>query len=117
MAQTYSGGCQCGAVRYDVSAEIGEVMACNCSRCQKLGWLLTFVPAAQFRLTLGDDAMSEFLFNKHNIQHLFCKTCGIESFARGKAPNGAEMIAVNVRCLDGADPDSFPVKKVDGRSL
>jgi hypothetical protein len=45
MATNYSGGCQCGAVRYDVSADIGEVMSCNCSRCQKLGWLLTFVPA------------------------------------------------------------------------
>ena len=112
----YSGGCQCGAVRYDVSAEIAEVMACNCSRCQKLGWLLTFAPAEQFHLTSGEDAVSEFLFNKHNIHHLFCKTCGIESFARGSGPNGAEMVAINVRCLDGVDPESFPVKKVDGRS-
>ena len=113
----HSGGCQCGAVRYEVSAEIGEVMACNCSRCQKLGWLLTFVPAGQFQLKSGAGAVTDFQFNKHNIHHLFCKTCGIESFARGTGPNGAEMVAINVRCLDGVDPDSFPVKKVDGRSL
>jgi hypothetical protein len=117
MSTTYSGGCQCGAVRYEVSAEIGEVMSCNCSRCQKLGWLLTFVPASDFRLTAGEDATSSFQFNKHNIHHLFCKTCGIESFARGKGPGGAEMVAINVRCLDNVDPDSFKVKKVDGRSL
>lgn len=117
MSTTYSGGCQCGAVRYEVSADIGEVMSCNCSRCQKLGWLLTFVPASDFRLQAGDDAVSDFQFNKHNIHHLFCKTCGIESFARGKGPGGAEMVAINVRCLDGVDPDSFNVKKVDGRSL
>ena len=117
MAQTYTGGCQCGAVRYDVSADINEVMSCNCSRCQKLGWLLTFVPADQFQLKSSDDALSDFQFNRHNIHHLFCKTCGIESFARGTGPNGAEMVAINVRCLDGVDPDSFKVKKVDGRSL
>lgn len=117
MAQTYTGGCQCSAVRYDVSADINEVMACNCSRCQKLGWLLTFVPAGQFQLKSGDAALSDFQFNKHNIHHLFCKTCGIESFARGTGPNGAEMVAINVRCLDGVDPDSFKVKKVNGRSL
>lgn len=117
MPQNYSGGCQCGAVRYDVSADISEVMACNCSRCQKSGWLLTFVPADQFHLKSGENALSDFQFNKQNIHHLFCKTCGIESFAPGTGPNGAEMVAINVRCLDGVDPNSFLVKKVDGRSL
>lgn len=117
MSENYSGGCQCGAVRYDVTAEIGEVMSCNCSRCQKLGWLLTFVPASAFDLQSGADGLAEYLFNKHNIHHLFCKTCGIESFARGKGPGGGEMVAINVRCLDGVDPGSFKVKKVDGRSL
>ena len=82
----------------------------------KLGWLLTFVPADAFTLTSGADAVSEYLFNANHIHHLFCKTCGIESFARGKGPGGAEMIAINVRCLDGVEPDTFPVKKVDGRS-
>src|SRR5581483_7034019 len=91
MKQTYSGGCQCGKVRYDVSAEIGEVMSCNCSRCGKLGWLLTFVPAKDFTLKSGQDDTTDFLFNKHNIHHLFCSDCGIESFARGKGPDGSEM--------------------------
>ncbi len=45
MKQTYSGGCQCGKVRYEVAADIGEVLACNCSRCGRLGSLLAFVPA------------------------------------------------------------------------
>jgi hypothetical protein len=117
MSQNYSGGCQCGAVRYDVTADIGEVMACNCSRCGKLGTLLTFVPKSAFHLKSGDGAMTEYLFNKHNIHHMFCKTCGIQPFARGKGRDGAEMIAINVRCLDDVDPESFKVKKVDGRSF
>jgi hypothetical protein len=117
MAQNYTGGCQCGAVQYDVTADIGEVMACNCSRCGRLGSLLTFVPADVFHLKAGEGAMTEYLFNKHNIHHTFCKTCGIQSFARGKGRDGAEMIAINVRCLDGVDPDSLKIKKVDGRSF
>jgi hypothetical protein len=32
MTQRYSGGCQCGKVRYEVQMDIGEVLACNCSR-------------------------------------------------------------------------------------
>ena len=66
---------------------------------------------------MSDGATTTFQFNKHNIAHLFCTTCGIQSFARGKGPGGVEMIAINVRCLDGVDADSFPVKKIDGRSL
>jgi hypothetical protein len=113
----YAGGCQCSAVRYEVAADIGEVMQCNCSRCRRLGWLSTFVPKSDFKLTTGEGMTTEYLFNKHNIRHRFCSTCGIESFATGKAPDGAEMVAINVRCLDGVDAESFKVKKVDGASL
>jgi len=116
VKRTYSGSCQCGKVRYEVSADIGEVMSCNCSRCAKLGWLLAFVPATDFKLISGDDSTTEFQFNKHVIHHLFCSTCGIQSFAQGIGPGGAEMVALNVRCLDGIDLDSLTVKKVDGRS-
>ena len=117
MKTKYSGGCQCQAVRYEVSADIQEVMSCNCSRCGRLGSLLTFVPAQDFKLLAGEDAVTEYLFNKHNIHHVFCSTCGIQSFARGKGPDGKEMVSINVRCLDGVDPESFKVKKFDGRSL
>ncbi len=81
MKKTYSGGCQCGKVHYEVLTELGEVMACNCSRCAKLGWLLTFVPAKDFTLKSGEGATTDFQFNKHVIHHMFCSTCGIESFA------------------------------------
>lgn len=117
MKKTYSGGCQCGKVRYDVSAEINEVLSCNCSRCSRLGSLLAFVPVADFTLITGDQNTTEFQFNKHVIHHLFCSTCGIQSFARGKGPDGSEMIAINVRCLDGVDPESLKVKKFDGAKL
>jgi len=117
MKKLYSGGCQCGAVRYEVSADIEEVVACNCSRCSRLGWLLAFVPASDFTLKSGAQATTDYQFNKHTIHHLFCSTCGIESYARGEAPGGAEMMAINVRCLDGVDPETFKLKKVDGRSL
>jgi hypothetical protein len=117
MKQTYSGGCQCGKVRYEVAADIGEVLACNCSRCGRLGSLLAFVPAADFKLLAGEGATTEYQFNRHVIHHLFCSTCGIQSFARGTGPGGVEMAAINVRCLDGVDPSTFKVKHVDGRRL
>ena len=66
----------------------------------------------------GAAALTDYQFNKRAIHHLFCATCGIESFARGKRPNdGADLVAVNARCLDGVDVESLTVKHVDGRSL
>ena len=118
MTQTHSGGCQCGKVRYEVQMDIGEVLACNCSRCGRLGSLLAFAPATQFKLLSGDADLTKFEFNKRTVQHQFCSTCGIQSFAIGTNPkSGAQMAAINVRCLDGIDVDALPVKKVDGRSF
>ena len=117
MPQTHSGGCQCGKVRYEVQMDIGEVIACNCSRCGRLGTLLAFAPSSQFTLLSGDTDLTDFEFNKHMIQHKFCSTCGIQSFAIGTHPKtGAKMAAINVRCVDGVDVDSLQVRKVDGRS-
>jgi hypothetical protein len=115
MRKTYHGGCQCGAVRYDVTMELGEVISCNCSRCGKLGSLLAFAPAQDFKLTAGEGATTEYQFNKRAIHHLFCATCGIQSFARGSMPDGTEVVAVNVRCLDDVDTGGLSVKAVDGR--
>ena len=115
--QRYQGGCHCGVVRYEVSADLDHTITCNCSRCSKLGWILTFTPAGQFRLLSGEDKLTDYLFNKHAIHHLFCSVCGVESFARGKKEDGTEIIAVNARCLDDVDVASLAPKAVDGRRL
>ena len=117
MTQVYTGGCQCGKVRFEADTEIKEVISCNCSRCSKLGALLSAVPAEKFTLKSGGDAMTEFQFNKHVIHHMFCATCGIQPFAKGKGRNGADMVMMNVRCLDGVDAEQFKVRKFDGASM
>ena len=116
MTKTHTGGCQCGAVRYEIEADIKDVIACNCSRCGKLGSLLAFVPAQKFKLVAGENASTDYQFNKHVIHHLFCSTCGIEPFARGTNPKGEAMIAINARCLDGIDVSSLNVKNFDGKA-
>lgn len=115
QTKTYTGGCHCGKVRYEVEAAIDKVMACNCSMCGRTGALLTFVPEEKFKLLSGDGATTDYQFNKHVVHHVFCSTCGIRSFAYGTGPGGKAMRAVNVRCLDDVDPLSFPVNFVDGK--
>ena len=117
MNTTYTGGCHCGAVRYEVNADISHPIACNCSMCSKTGTWLCFTPADQFTLKSGEDNLADYQFNKKNIHHLFCKTCGIRSFGRGTSPNGQETVAINVRCLDNIDLDSIQPKPFNGKDL
>jgi hypothetical protein len=116
-ATDYTGGCHCGKVRYEVKADLGApVYACNCSMCGKKGSLLTFVPTSDFKLLSGEADLTKYNFNKNVIDHLFCSTCGVTSFARGKKPDGTAMIALNARCLDGVDPQKLNITHVDGAS-
>jgi hypothetical protein len=116
-ANTYSGGCHCGKVRFEATTDPGQAIACNCSICQKHGLMLTFVGEAQFKLLSGEGELSDYQFNKHVIHHRFCRSCGVEPFARGAMPDGTPMIAVNVRCLDGVDVSTLNPKPFDGRKL
>lgn len=116
--QTYHGSCHCGAVRYEAKSEpIGEAIGCNCSMCQRKGTLLAFIPAEDFKLVSGDDALGDYRFNRKTIHHLFCRTCGVTSFARGAKPDGTAMIALNVRCIDEIDPDAIKIIRIDGKSF
>jgi hypothetical protein len=117
-AKTYTGSCHCGKVRYEVTLDLAKVTACNCSMCNKKGTLLTFAPVEAFRLLSGEDALTSYQFNKKVINHNFCSICGVTSFARGKRPaDGAPLIAVNARCLEGVDIAKLEIRQFDGKSL
>ncbi|MDQ2640832.1 MAG: GFA family protein [Pseudomonadota bacterium] len=113
---SYHGSCQCGAVSYDVEVDLGQTVTCNCSRCQRMGFVLAFAPAEAFQLRSGADAVTEYRFASRTIRHLFCSTCGIESYAEGRKPDGSAVMAVNVNCLEGVDPRALGSKHMDGRS-
>ncbi len=110
----FEGRCHCGAVTFTVAAEApGEAMACNCSHCRRKGFLLAFFPAAQFSLD-GEDALATYTFHTHRLRHRFCRTCGVQPFAEGTAPDGAETRAVNLRCVPSIDLDALAVTGVNG---
>jgi hypothetical protein len=116
-AKTYSGGCHCGSVRFEVKTDLSNVIACNCSICSRAGWLLSFAQAEAFILKSGEDVLSDYQFGKKHVHHVFCRTCGVRSFSRGAGSDGKAMFAFNVRCLDGVDVEGLKVKQVDGKSL
>jgi hypothetical protein len=116
--KTYAGSCHCGAVRYEVTMVPPEkAFACNCSICSRQGWLLAFVPAADFRLLADQGKLTDYQFGTKHSHHPFCRTCGIRSFSRGVDNEGKPRCAVNLRCLEGLDPTALPVHTFDGASV
>ena len=111
----HRGGCHCGRVRFEVEApENMEVLECNCSMCQKVGYLHLIVPKADFRLLSGEDVLACYQFNTGTARHLFCKVCGVKSFYVPRShPDG---YSVNARCLDEGSVQMLTVTPFDGRN-
>jgi hypothetical protein len=110
----HSGSCQCGAVAFEADVDISSPVVCNCSRGRRLGSVLAFAPRDAFTVVRGEDALTEYTFNRGVIRHLFCRTCGIEGFAYGRMPDGTPMVAININCLDGVDAHALPARHHDG---
>jgi hypothetical protein len=111
-----TGGCHCGMVRFECTTDLAMVTACNCSICTKKGLHFTFLPPKSFQLRAGHDSLREYLFNKRAISHQLCSECGVDVFARGTRPDGAEVIALNVSCIDGIELSELKMTPIDGRN-
>ncbi len=110
----YQGGCHCGAVRFEIEAPNSvEVEDCNCSLCQKSGFLHLILPLRHFKLLSGEDSLTTYTFNTGVAKHSFCKTCGVKSFYTPRSnPDGVD---VNLRCLD-VQPEEVIVIPFDGQN-
>jgi hypothetical protein len=111
----HTGGCHCKRVRFEVLApakiEVGE---CNCSMCSKTGYLHLMVPATQFKLVSGEDALTNYEFNTKTAKHFFCSHCGIKSFYVPRShPDG---YSINARCLDEGTVKGMTVTQIDGKN-
>ena len=109
------GGCHCGAVRFEASLpDVIEAQSCNCSICEKTGFVHIIVPKSRFRLLEGQAALTSYQFNTGAADHLFCLVCGVKSFYRPRSnPDGW---SVNARCLDDADDLDIHIEAFDGKN-
>jgi len=118
MKKTYTGSCHCGAVRFEADIDLrAGTNKCNCSICTKTrDWNAIIQPDA-FRLLVGEDALSDYQFGRKNMHHLFCRHCGVRSFAR-YAEVIKDYIGIQLAALDNVDPqvDLSPIRYADGRN-
>ena len=97
--RSIAGGCQCGAVRYALSAEPRAIYVCHCTECQRqsgsaFGMSMP-VPAAALLVTAGTPKeWRRKAASGHLITAFFCPECGARVFTRStRLPD-----AVFVKC-------------------
>jgi hypothetical protein len=114
---THTGSCHCGKIAFAFESDpITEGLECDCSMCGRKGNIMHFIPGSAFTLKTSRDDVATYHFNKHVIDHNFCPTCGVSPFSEGKAPSGGKMVALNLRCVDGVDPQALTIKLHNGRA-
>jgi hypothetical protein len=114
--QQYAGGCDCGAVRFTIDLDLDHTIACNCSNCRKRGLLFWFAAPERFQVTAGNGETGEYGFSKRAARHQVCGVCGVETFFYSEMPDGAEMVAVNARCIDNINPARLRPAPYEGAS-
>ena len=114
----YKGGCHCQSIRYqinlDQSIESCDITLCNCSICEKFGYLHLIIPKSQFKLSSDSSLLENYQFNKKIAKHYFCKKCGVKSFYQPRShPN---CWSINVRCIDNFSQLNLKINNFDGKN-
>jgi hypothetical protein len=125
VKQTYQGSCHCGAVRFEVDADIDHVRVCNCSICYHRGALNFRVPDEALRLHTSWDDLTLYQWGSFTAEDYFCPKCRILPFRRPSFPTEQELAdrggipftgwAINTRCLHDLDTTKLEVEYADRR--
>lgn len=107
MTEPYTGGCACGAVRYEVTGEPVDMNHCQCRQCQRDSGTghashLTFVGAP---FTVTGDASHWIMVGEMGTrkQRAFCPTCGAPVYMT--FPDMPDVFVASAASLD--DPTRF----------
>jgi len=88
-SNSLTGGCQCGAVRYEISGAPLELYVCHCRECRKQSasafGISAIVRSGDFRLTQGrPKSWSRATDSGRRLRCLFCPDCGSRLWHEGE---------------------------------
>jgi hypothetical protein len=103
-AQTMSGGCLCGAVRFTAAPSNREIGACHCSMCRKWSAGPFLVLDCGTTLKVDDTSSLGVYRSSEWAERCFCKRCGTPLFYRLVAQ---DLHFVSAEAFDDRDGYAF----------
>ena len=102
----FTGGCHCGAIRFEVTGEPVRAQNCHCDDCRRSGGSAfatnVFVNADDFRITQGSPREFNWLANSGNRRgRAFCSDCGTSLYVTNEAR--PQLVGVRIGAIDDAD--------------
>ena len=71
------GSCLCGAVRFDIDAELAGGDACHCTQCRKhSGHYFASTDVPKSALTVDNEDSLAWYQSSDRVRRGFCRTCG-----------------------------------------
>jgi hypothetical protein len=115
--KTYTGSCHCGAVRFEVTMDLGAgIGRCNCTICTKTSVTGGIVKPDAFRLLEGKDSLSSYEWASKVSKRFFCKVCGVHCYGAGHlAEVGGDFVSINVNTLEDVELGALKPVYWDGR--
>ncbi len=118
MPIVYRGHCHCGALRFRLKSEaITTAVRCNCSICIRKGAIMStpYFPPESFESIEGRESLSLYQFGDKDVNHWFCRICGVYPFH--DVTNKPGHYRINLGCIDDLDPLSLAITLIDGKSF
>jgi hypothetical protein len=76
-ASRLTGSCLCGAVRYEVTGPLRDVIECHCAMCRKThGHIGAYTAAPKTALKIVDDRGLKWYASSQKARRGFCGECG-----------------------------------------
>jgi len=77
MKRTFTGGCLCGAVRYEVDGPLRDVVECHCAMCRRThGHVAAYTAAPKEALRLVEVRGLKWFASSSFARRGFCTQCG-----------------------------------------
>lgn len=105
--------CHCGRIRFEVTADIDEVVECNCSICVRSGFLHWYVEPSTVRFLTEKQGVSTYWWRTITGGQHFCSNCGAALLRT--STEFPPPVSVNARCIEGIDLASLNIRQFNGR--
>jgi len=95
----YTGGCDCGAVRYEMTGPLRDVINCHCGQCRRThGHVAAYTTALKENFRFSQDRGLKWYVSSDFAKRGFCSECGGSIIFQ---VNDSDGISIAAGTIDG----------------